>query len=287
MSFVALSWGMAYVAVKYLLTHGWDPTQVAFLRIIVPGLTLAPVAFHSIRKRWGKLQLKQLAWMVMLGLWGFGVSHYITVLGQQGTTAAVTGLLSVASPLTALILAALLKIDRFSWRKVIGAGVSITGVVIVVLLGRGPAELSVRQMTAPLLIILGFALVGVYNNGIRPLHREFSPLEVSALTAVWPALFALWPALHAFRNVSQIPFEAGSVLAVLWLGLAAGALAYFCASYAVSKIGPTSAASFLYLNPVISITGGRLFLGEAITLWLLCGAGLILAGLFLANRQKP
>ncbi|HEX7973692.1 MAG TPA: DMT family transporter, partial [Anaerolineales bacterium] len=164
MSFVAMSWGMAYVAVKFLLLHGWTQTQVALIRIVIPGLTLAPLAIASIRRRWGQPQLRLLPRMVVLGLFGFGVSHFATVWGQQGTTAAVTGLLSVASPLTALILAALLKIDRFSSWKVAGAGLSIFGVAIVVLYGRGPSELSIHQISAPLLIILGFALVGVYNN---------------------------------------------------------------------------------------------------------------------------
>jgi drug/metabolite transporter (DMT)-like permease len=285
MGFVALSWGMAYVSVKFLLLHGWDQTQVALIRIVIPGLILAPVAAISIQSRRGQRQLRLLPRMILLGLFGFGVSHYAVVWGQQGTTAAVTGLLSVASPLTALILAALLKIDRFSWQKIAGAGLSISGVIIVVLFGRGPSELSVHGFSGPLLILLGFALVGIYNNAIRPLQREFSPLEVSALTAVWPALFGLWPAVLAFPSLPQAPIEPGAVLAILWLGLAAGALAYFCSSYAVSRIGPSTAASFLYLNPVISIAGGRLFLGETITLWLIIGACLILAGLFLANRR--
>ncbi|HEX7975271.1 MAG TPA: DMT family transporter [Anaerolineales bacterium] len=142
-----------------------------------------------------------------------------------------------------------------------------------------------RLISAPLLIILGFALVGVYNNAIRALHREFAPLEVSALTAVWPALFGLWPAAQVLYSAPWGSLATGGVLAILWLSLAAGALAYFCASYAVSKIGPSSAASFLYLNPMISIVGGWLFLGETITLWLIIGAALIIAGLFLANRR--
>ncbi|HEX9028965.1 MAG TPA: DMT family transporter [Anaerolineales bacterium] len=285
MSFVAMSWGMAYVAVKFLLLHGWTQTQVALIRIVIPGLTLAPLAYVSIRRRWGQPQIRLLPRMALLGLFGFGLSHFATVWGQQGTTAAVTGLLSVASPLTALILAAALKIDRFSYRKVAGAALSIVGVAVVVLYGRGPSELSFKNLSGPLLIILGFALVGVYNNAIRALHRDFAPLEVSALTAVWPALVGLWPAYRILGSAPWGALPTGGVLAVLWLSLAAGALAYFCASYAVSKIGPSSAASFLYLNPVVSILGGWLFLGETITLWLLIGAAFILTGLFLANRK--
>ena len=285
MAFVATAWGMAYVSVKYLLTHGWSQTQVAYIRIVLPGLILAPVAALAIRSHWGKPELKLLPRLAMLGFWGFGVSHFTVVWGQQDTTAAVAGLLSVASPLTALTLAALFKIDRFSWNKAIGALLSTCGVAIVVLLGRGPAELSFRHLSGPLLIIFGFALVGVYNNAIRPLQRSFSPLEVSALTAVSPALLALLPASAAFGATEWTHLDPGSLAAILWLGLIAGGLAIFSVGYAVNKIGPATAASFLYLNPVISILGGFLLLGEQITLWLLIGAVLILGGLSLTNQR--
>ncbi len=285
MAFVATAWGMAYVAVKYLLTHGWSQTQVAYVRIVLPGLALAPLAALAIHSHRGKPELKLLPHLAMLGFWGFGVSHFTVVWGQKDTTAAVAGLLSVASPLTALILAAFLKIDRFTWNKITGALLSTCGVAIVVLLGRGPAELSFRHLSGPLLIIFGFALVGVYNNAIRPLQKSFTPLEVSALTAAAPALLALWPASAAFGAAEWNNLEPGSLAAILWLGLIAGGLAIFSVGYAVNKIGPSTAASFLYLNPVISILGGFFLLGEQITLWLLIGAALILGGLSLANKR--
>lgn len=356
MAYVAGAWGMAYVAVKYLLTHGWSGEQVAYLRIVVPGLLLAPLAVRAVWAHRGRSEMRQLPWIMLLGVFGFGVSHYVTVMGQRGATAAVAGLLSVASPLTALILAAILRIDKLAWRKIAGALLCVLGVAIVVLYGRGPVELSFSNLLSPLLIILGFALVGVYNNLIKPMQKLFTPLEVSAVTASAPALLALIPGVQALRGVpwgaestasisltagraaaaasisgtlsvagiaSLMPAAGGAaaaasasghlgaaagavshgmfaellaassagsidpsiLLAVLWLGVFAGGLAIFSVGYAVSRIGPASASAFLFLNPVVSILGGYLLLGETLTAWLLLGAVLIISGLLLANRK--
>ncbi len=73
---------------------------------------------------------------------------------------------------------------------------------------------------------------------------------------------------------------------MVWLGVMAGGLAVFCLGYAVSRLGPATASSFLYLNPVFSMISGAWLLGEVLTVWLLIGAALILGGLFLANRQR-
>lgn len=293
MLFVVFSWGFAFVAVKYLLNSGWSQVQVAFVRIVLPGLTLAPYAYQTLRRRWGQPQMKRLPAMILLGFFPFFFSHFLTVWGQQYTTAAVAGLLAVVSPLLALGLSALLGLERFTPLKGAGALVSVCGVIIVVLFGRGQAELSASSLLGPLLIILGVGMVGAYNTLIRRFQDDFSPLEVSALTAVWPALAGLIPALLAWRTAPWTAAGAGgaspslnwlALLAVVWLGVMAGGLAVYCLGFAVHRLGPATASSFLYLNPVFSMLSGALLMGEVLTTWLLLGAALILGGLYLANK---
>ena len=311
MFLVVFTWGFAFAAVKYLLNIGWSQMQVAFVRIVIPGLTLAPYALFTLRRRWGQPQMQRLPALIVLGFFPFFFSHFLTVWGQKYTTAAVAGLLAVLSPLLALGLSALLKLERFTLLKGAGALVSVCGVVIVVLYGRSQAELSASSLLGPLLIILGVGMVGVYNTLIRVFHDDFSSLEVSALTAIWPSLVGLIPALLAWRTAPWISDTAAdtvganqgvlgastaaggalpslnplALLAVVWLGVFAGGLAVFCLGYAVSRLGPATASSFLYLNPVFSMFSGALLLGEVLTGWLLLGAALILGGLFLANRR--
>ncbi len=227
MLFVVFSWGFGFVAVKYLLNCGWSQVQVAYVRIVLPGLMLAPYALQTMLRRRGQPQMQRLPAMIVLGFFPFFFSHFLTVWGQQTTTAAVAGLLAVVSPLLALGLSALLKLERFTPLKGAGALVSVSGVVIVVLFGRGQAELSVSSLLGPLLIILGVGMVGMYNTLIRRFHNDFSSLEVSALTAVWPALVGLVPALLAWRTapwgaVSGVgvtgAVQGMSAAGVQWLG---------------------------------------------------------------------
>ena len=197
----------------------------------------------------------------------------------------MAGLLAVVSPLLALGLSALLKLERFTPLKGAGALVSVCGVAVVVLFGRGQAaDLTLRSLLGPLLIILGVSMVGMYNTLIRRFQDDFSALEASALTAVWPALLGLIPALLAWRTApwgmaegaGATDLVAASVstsvlpalnplvlLAVVWLGVMAGGLAVFCLGYAVSKLGPATASSFLYLNPVFSILLRRAAAGRS------------------------
>ena len=51
-------------------------------------------------------------------------------------------------------------------------------------------------------------------------------------------------------------------------------------------IGPARAGLFINLVPVSAILLGALILGEQLTLSLLLGGGLVLSGLWLANRYS-
>jgi drug/metabolite transporter (DMT)-like permease len=68
---------------------------------------------------------------------------------------------------------------------------------------------------------------------------------------------------------------AGTALAwVLWLGLV--------------RAGEASrVAAYVFFVPLISILIGVLFLNEALSLWLLAGATLIVLGTYLVNRKQP
>ena len=201
MFFVVFSWGFAFVAVKYLLNSGWSPVQAAVCAHRAPRADPGAVCAAGAAPPLGPTAAQATARhdrARFLPLLLLAFSHR---RGPKTTTAAVAGLLAVVSPLLALGLSALLKLERFTPLKGAGALVSVCGVAVVVLFGRGQAaDLTLRSLLGPLLIILGVSMVGMYNTLIRRFQDDFSALEASALTAVWPALLGLIPALLAWRT---------------------------------------------------------------------------------------
>ena len=90
-----------------------------------------------------------------------------------------------------------------------------------------------------------------------------------ALPALW-----LWPA----QNPGAKAWAAALVAGVLCT-----ALAYILYFRIIANAGPSKALAVTFLIPVFAVLIGALFLGEAITLWmLLCGA-VIIAGTALAT----
>ena len=72
--------------------------------------------------------------------------------------------------------------------------------------------------------------------------------------------------------------------AMLALGLVCGALGYILYFRLVADIGPTGALTVTYLIPIFGVIWGALFLGETLTLPMVAGALVVVAGTALVLR---
>ena len=70
---------------------------------------------------------------------------------------------------------------------------------------------------------------------------------------------------------------------MLALGVPCTGVAYIFYFRLLSRLGPSRAVTVTYLVPISAMILGALFLGEAVTLQMLAGCGLILLGTGLAT----
>jgi drug/metabolite transporter (DMT)-like permease len=90
-----------------------------------------------------------------------------------------------------------------------------------------------------------------------------------------PSLLAAWPLQ---------PDTAGSVAA---LGLVCTALAFLLFFRLIAAAGPVRAVTVTFVNPAVAIGLGVLVLAEPVTVGMLVGFPLVLAGSWLATRPSP
>ncbi len=108
-------------------------------------------------------------------------------------------------------------------------------------------------------------LAGVSSLAIAASSQLTAAIMLIPLAIVtWPAQ---WPSLGSWL--------AAAALGILCTG--AALLIYFDLLH---RIGATRAIAVGYLIPLFGVLWGCLFLGEALTMWIILGAALILLGLF-------
>lgn len=280
----AIVWGGSIVGQKYAL-GSFSAVETSVLRGLGALTILIPLWWWQ---EGGRIQFsgRDAAIFVALGLGVLG-NHLLTLFGLRYISAAAAGVIIGSSPAITALLSSLLIRDipfRAVWA---GCTVSFVGVFLVSGLA-AESGAGARPWLGGALVMLGLVSWALYTIGGRRVMERFSPLAVNWITL---ALSIPWqiPLLWTDPKVSLAGFD--SVPSTGWLALTylivfATALGQQAWLYGVKGIGPSRAGVFVNVIPVSTLVLSALVLGEKIDVKEFVGIALILAGVWLVNRQS-
>ncbi|HET9649580.1 MAG TPA: DMT family transporter [Microlunatus sp.] len=267
-------WGIPYLFIRIAVTE-LDPVVVAFGRTALGALLLLPFA---VRARALRPVLAQWRWLLLYT--GVEIVGPWVLIGHAETrlTSSTTGLLIAMVPIVAAIILTATGQDRLGPRRVLGLVLGLLGVVVLVGL-----DLRFDDMVA-VLQLLG-VVVG-YAVGPIIVARRLSHLPSIGVIS-WSLLIAAVvyvPFAVALRPASVSTAAIGSVI-VLAVVCTAGAFMVMFAL--IAEAGPARMTLITYVNPAVAILLGALVLSEPITLGLVIGFPLIIAGSILGTWRNP
>ena len=278
----AALWGGSIVAQKMALTS-FSAVEASVLRDI-GGLTILLATWWS--KEGGAMRVSG-ADARLLGLLGLGVlgNHLLILMGLNYVSGAVGGVIIGSSPVVTSVLSAMLIKDvplRAVWA---GALLSFAGVGVVSVAGFQAA--GDQPLLGSTLVFLGVVSWALYSIGSRAIMER-----MSALTVTWTTLMVAMVLQIPLLWTDQKMMNAGigSVTTPDWLALGylvifATAVAQQAWLFGVKGVGPSRASVLGNLTPVAAIGLSALILGEAVGLIEILGICLILAGVWVVNRQ--
>jgi drug/metabolite transporter (DMT)-like permease len=278
----AVLWGGSIVAQKLALS-GFSAVEASVLRDI-GGLVILLTMWWWQEGTLGKLTKADVR---MLGLLGLGVlgNHLFIIMGLKYVSGAVGGVIIGSSPVVTALLSALLIQDvplRAVWA---GGLISFAGVGLVSVAGFQAA--GDQPLLGSLLVFLGVVSWALYSIGSRQLMERHSALTVNWATLLVATVLQI-PLLWTDRKMLDAGL--GSVTPADWMALGylvlfATAIAQQAWLYGVKGIGPSRASVFGNLTPVAAVVLSALLLNESVGMSEILGIALILAGVWVVDRQ--
>jgi drug/metabolite transporter (DMT)-like permease len=224
--------------------------------------------------------LRDLPSFAALGL--VGITYYNVALngGEVRVPSAEASFLVASAPIFMAVEALLFLKERLRIWGWIGIAISCGGIAIITI-----SQTTIFRTDTWALLVLSAAFAqSLYSIGQKSLLKRYSAFECTAY-AIWLGTLFLLPfspgVLTEFRSA---PFAATG--AAIYLGVFPGALGYVSWAYALSRLSGSTAASFLYLVPLIAMSIAWFWLGEVPSWLALWGGLLVLAGVFLVNIHK-
>jgi len=269
-------WGTTFVATKPVLAH-LPPLTVATLRFAVALLALLVVLGRKgARPAFGRP-------VALLGFTGVFLVYACQNIGLKYTSATNGALIHGGIPVFTALLAVPLLGERRSGARLAGIMVSLAGVGGVIAFGaRVNLGFSLAGDTLVLASAVSLALYLIIGRRITALVR--SPLEAMAGAMCYGLLFLVpASAVELALNGASRPGPA-DLSALLYLGIAASALAFVLWGYGLRHLEAGQAALATSLSPLVGLVAAAVVLGEPITTVQLGGGVLILSGMWLSWR---
>jgi drug/metabolite transporter (DMT)-like permease len=274
--FVQVCFASLPIAAKIVLRE-MSSQALVFVRVGV-----AAIVFYALHRIISNERVRSTADYGRLALYsvlGVSLNQLLFLIGLRYTTATAAQILLVAGPAVALGAGIVLRRERGTARKWLGIFLAACGALTLV--GATPPIGRIGN----LLILGNVTSYALYLVLARDMARRYQPLTVITWIFIFGAL-ALLPVglVPAIREIGSISQQAQ--LGIIWIILLPTVAAYFGSMWALTKVEPSLVSTFLYLQPLLTVSLARPILGERPTLAMLPAAALIFAGVAMAIREQ-
>jgi drug/metabolite transporter (DMT)-like permease len=268
---MAVIWGLPYLLIRVAVRQ-LEPGVLVFLRTAPVAVLLTPIVWRQ-----GQFPAvwRNIKWIIIFGVIEFGIPWFLMSTAEEHITSSLASLLVCCVPLLAVLGQRIRRIeDRITPRRYVGLAVGAAGVAFLVGLDLGGG--SITWIVFMLLVCVGYT-IGPAILATK-LKDVAGPAIVMGATTVVSLAWMPWALTHWPHTVSTETWECVAVLSLVCT--AAAFLVFF---ELVKEVGPSRSVIVTYFNTAIAVALGIIGLHEPLTVGIMVGFPLVIAGCVIAT----
>lgn len=274
------------VLVKLAYPYGVDPVTLMTLRMIFALPFFLLMALLAGRAP-TPMRRADLAMLVSLGFIGYYLSSFLSFLGLVYVPASLERLLLYLTPTLVVLMSALVFRQRVRRHHVYALTMTYSGIMLVL----GDSLVLTQE---PQTLLIGGALVfcsaltyAAYLIGSGTIIPRLGSLRFTAYASGTACLFVIAQFVLT-RDLVALDLPLAVYLYGLAMAIVCTVLPTWMMAEGIGRIGANQAAIVSSIGPVSTIVLAALVLHESITAVQVCGAALVLAGVWLVgSRREP
>jgi drug/metabolite transporter (DMT)-like permease len=275
---LSATWGASYLFIK-VAVEDIEPATMMSARLLIAAAVLLGYLLVSTGVSVAVTELRA-AWraVLVLGLLNAALPFWLIAWGEQHIDSSVAAIAQATVPFFNLLLGLrFLPHDRVTWGRVAGLGLGAAGVAVLAGFNPVGGWWAAVGTLAVVLSSVSYAASGVYGQ-LRVRTVRGPVLATGSVVVGGLVLLPL--------GIAQAPTErpdGAAIASVLALALLGTAFAQLVLYRMLLLHGSAKVSLVTYLMPAFAIVYGAVLLAEPITISVLGGLALILAGVALAS----
>jgi len=277
---VWLVWGSTYLAIR-VADRSIPPFAMAAARYLTAGAVLYPLAWLGSRRQQagaplpagGRTWSRRAQWggMAVVGTMLLAFGNGSVSYAEQTLPSGLAALLVASVPLWMALADRVINGQRIPSRGWIALVLGLAGIAVL-------ARPSGHGAVLPVLVVLGGSISwGTGSVLAGRLPAPASPLVGSAMEMLCGGmvLTGLAAATGELTRIDPAHVAASSLLGLLYLIGPGSLLALTCYVIALRRLPTAIVSTYAYVNPVVAVSLGALFLGERPTPATLLGGAVV------------
>lgn len=275
---LAAIWGSSFLFTRFAVLD-FGPLPTAWVRVAIAAAFLLPLVLlrghgAALKKNWRRVFL--------VGLFNSGIPFACFAFALLSITTGLSAILNATVPMFGAIVAWFWLKDRPTGSRVLGLLIGFAGVAMLAwdkatfkpdASGVAPGWAVLACLFACVCYALSASYAKRHLTGLPPLVTAAGSQIGATLGLALPAAW-LWPA--------QMP-GSRAWLSLGVVGVLCTGIAYVLYFRLIENAGPARALSVTFVVPVFAVLYGVVFIGEAVTLWMLLCAVVIICGTALST----
>jgi len=275
-------WGTTYLAIKICL-ETIPPALMGGIRFVCASGILG-AGLVATRARLPAQRL----WpaMALVGVLLIAVGNGGVIVAEQWVPSGVTAVLIGTMPFWMVGLEALVaRRERLTIRHVAGLVLGFAGIVLLVWTDIHPTAATGYRFLGGVAVLqiacFGWALGSVYS---KQLAMAGDPLPASAMQMFFGGLFML--IVGTIRGEwTTLDFSGRTVAALAYLMVIGSVVAFAAYNYALKHLPMSFVSLYAYINPLVAVALGTVWLDEPLTLRMIAAMVVILSAVGLVKGE--
>ena len=279
---MGMGWGLSVPLSKIAVSTGHQPLGLIFWQEVVIVVLLGAIC--AVRRRRLELGIQYWRLYAVIALCGAVLPDIFFYLAAARLPGGIMAIVISSVPLFSLPIALALGNETFAWRRVLGLGFGVAGILLLI----GPdASLPERAMAAfiplalmaPLLYASEGNLVAKWGTqGLDPMQAILGAALLGTATTLPLAVFTgQW--INPMNGI-------GAAEAALVASAAIHGLVYAVYVWLVGRAGSVFAAQASYLVTGCGVLWSMLLLDERYAIWVWVALGIMLLGVAMVQPRR-
>jgi drug/metabolite transporter (DMT)-like permease len=266
------------------LLEALPPFGINLIRWILACIVLVPLTF-ALEGRFPRPARHQWPALITMAVTGAVLFNALVYLSLEYTTSTNAALINGMTPILTMLLAAVVRLDHLTGRRLAGALVSLIGVSWIVSQGSLEALISLSFNLGDLIMLVAAFVWAIYTVLLNSMRSSLSPLATLTIVAVLALPFLGVIGGYELMVQAVGPITPVVVAGLVYVSVLASVAAFMAWSIGIKGIGAAQGSIFLNLIPVFTAVIAAITLGERVGLVQLAGGLLVIGGVTLASAN--